>query len=311
MAVRFQKLTAKNQKALKPGEVISEHGITLERLKNGDGRFTINVMVDGIRIHRVLGLESAGVTRSGCESFIEKVKTDSREDRLSLPKGKKVALRFSDAAAKYLEKEAELKGCDLKRKASILAHHLIPFFGSMPLSKIRKEHIEAYIAARKSDKSVLGGDRRSEPSKIKGGSEKEVAYATINRELAVIRHLITRSVEWEWISTSPPIKALKLDNEKRTYLTTEQVERVMRCASADKSEAIYPYLLIAFGTAMRMMEILRIRYEDIDLERGLIKIPRAKTGAREQPITADVANYGSLPFCVETGFTLVPDFGRG
>lgn len=291
MAVRFQKLTAKNQKALKPGETISEHGITLERLKNGDGRFTINIMVDGIRIHRVLGLESAGVTRSGCELFIEKVKTDSREDRLSLPKGKKVALRFSDAAAKYLAKEAELNGKDLKRKASILAHHLIPHFGPLPLSKIRKEHVDAYIAARQSEKSVLGGDRRSEPTKIKGGSDKQVAAATINRELAVIRHLIGKAVEWGWISTSPPIKALKLDNEKLTYLTTEQVERVLQCATDDESEVIYPYLLIAFGTAMRMMEILRIRYEDIDIERDLIRIPRAKAGARDQPITVDIANY--------------------
>ena len=39
------------------------------------------------------------------------------------------------------------------------------------------------------------------------------------------------------------------------------------------------------------MEILRIRREHIDLERRVIYIPQAKAGAREQPITNDLATF--------------------
>jgi integrase len=42
---------------------------------------------------------------------------------------------------------------------------------------------------------------------------------------------------------------------------------------------------------MRRMEILSIRIEHIDLSRRVIYIPKAKAGAREQPITAHLAEF--------------------
>jgi hypothetical protein len=64
MAKMFQKLTRLSIRGLRAGGEISEHGITFERLPNGDGLFTINVMVDGQRIHRTIGKESDGTTRT-------------------------------------------------------------------------------------------------------------------------------------------------------------------------------------------------------------------------------------------------------
>ena len=64
MAVRFTRLTRPNIRALKPGEKITEHGITAERLSDGDVRYRVNIMVDGERIHRVIGRESDGTTRT-------------------------------------------------------------------------------------------------------------------------------------------------------------------------------------------------------------------------------------------------------
>ncbi|MBA2654442.1 MAG: hypothetical protein H0U71_05200 [Gammaproteobacteria bacterium] len=42
---------------------------------------------------------------------------------------------------------------------------------------------------------------------------------------------------------------------------------------------------------MRRTEILSIRLEHIDLERRIIYIPQAKAGARQQPITAYLAEF--------------------
>ena len=70
MAKAFQKLTRTTTRKLAPGEKIVEHGIAFERLANGDGVFTVNVMVDGQRIHRVIGRESDGTTRTQAEEFI-------------------------------------------------------------------------------------------------------------------------------------------------------------------------------------------------------------------------------------------------
>jgi len=72
------------------GSKITEQGVTFERPANGDGVFSVNVMVDGQRMHRVIGRESDGTTRTHAEEFIEKTRRDAREGRLNLPKGRKV-----------------------------------------------------------------------------------------------------------------------------------------------------------------------------------------------------------------------------
>lgn len=83
MAQKFSKLTRSNVRKLQAGQKLSEHGIIFERLDSGDGRYSVNIMVDGQRIHRVVGKESDGVTREQAEKFIEQVKTDARQQRLN------------------------------------------------------------------------------------------------------------------------------------------------------------------------------------------------------------------------------------
>src|SRR6202158_6202565 len=104
MALRFSRLDRPAIRRLAAGEKITEHGITAERMADGDLRYIVNVMVDGQRIHRVIGCESDGVTRSQCEDFIEQARTDARAGRLSLPKGRKLGLTFGATADDYLKR---------------------------------------------------------------------------------------------------------------------------------------------------------------------------------------------------------------
>lgn len=53
----FSKLTRSGMRELKSGQTISERGIEYTRLANGDGRWSVNVMVNRQR-HQVVGLES-------------------------------------------------------------------------------------------------------------------------------------------------------------------------------------------------------------------------------------------------------------
>ena len=76
--------------------------------------------------------------------FIVKIRNDAKHDRLSLPKGRKVALSFRDAAAKYLESLKESGGRDMVSKTYQLKLHIVPFFGDIPLSKISTFNIEQY-----------------------------------------------------------------------------------------------------------------------------------------------------------------------
>ena len=52
MSKTFIKLTRPAMRKLAVGNKLNEHGITFERQSNSDGVFSVNVMVDGQRIHR-------------------------------------------------------------------------------------------------------------------------------------------------------------------------------------------------------------------------------------------------------------------
>lgn len=271
MALKFQKLTRTNIRKVQSGDKLHEHGISFERLPNGDGRYTVNIMVDGIRVHRVIGKESDGVTRKQAEDFIEQAKTDARKGRLNLPKGRKVALGFRDASEKYLRKLEEEGGKDIQKKEQRLALHLSPFFKDKPLSSIATFDLERYKKTRK---------------------EENASNGTINRELAALSHLLSKAVEWKWITHRPAkINRLSEDSGRIVYLTVEQVSELLNAAAAHQSPFIYLFILIALDTSMRRSEILSIQLEHIDLQRRIIFIPQAKAGAREQPITNGLAVF--------------------
>lgn len=62
MAKTFVKLSRAAMRKLPVGASITEHGITFERTANGDGLFSVNIMVDRRRIHRAIGRKSEGVS---------------------------------------------------------------------------------------------------------------------------------------------------------------------------------------------------------------------------------------------------------
>lgn len=291
MAIKFSLLTRTNIRKLHAGQKLNEHGIIFERLADGDGRYTVNIMVDDQRIHRVVGKESDGVTREQAEKFIEQAKTDARQLRLNLPKGRKLVLSFQEAAEKYLEKLEQEGGKDIPSKRQRLKQHLIPFFGVMSLEKISTFDVERYKKKRLQEQSLHGGNKIGKNGQT-GAKVTPVTPGTINRELAALSHLLSKAVEWKWLDTRPAqIKRLKVENSRITYLTTDQIERLLKAAQEDQNQDIYPFIIIGLETSMRKMEILSIRLEHINTDRRIIYIPKAKAGAREQPITKYLADF--------------------
>jgi integrase len=104
--------------------------------------------------------------------------------------------------------------------------------------------------------------------------------------------MLNSAVEWGWLAHRPPkIRRLKEDGGRRVYLTVEQATRLREAATLDENPAVYPFVVIGLETGMRRMEILTIRKEHVDVVRGIIYIPRAKAGSREQPITKYLAAF--------------------
>ena len=271
MALRFSKLTRPAIRQLRPGEKLAEHGITVVRLANSDVRYTVGVMVDGQRIHRVIGLGSDGVTRTQCEEFIEAKRTEARAGRLALPRRRKLALSFAAAAARYVERLDRGGGKNIRVKRRQLRMYLVPHFGSLRLDAISEFAIDTYKQRRK---------------------DQGAANGTVNRELTTLSHLFYCAVEWRWIDRVPVRigKRLLAEGEGRIIaLSEQQCEALMAAALASGHPDLWLFVAFGLNTAMRHDEIINARWEHLDLANRRLFIPKAKAGKREQPITAELA----------------------
>lgn len=266
MALKFSCLSRPAVRTLKAGQKLTEHGICAERLGSGDLRFSINIMVDGRRIHRVVGRESEGVTREQAERLIEKLRTDAREGRLNLPKGRKTALSFKEGALSYLTRLEESGGKHIARKRQHIERQLIPHFGSARLNAVTEFAIKAYRKRRR---------------------DAGLKEATINRELATLSHLLRSAAKWGWIKKDevPEIQRVKETSGRIIALTDHQYDALMRAAIADQDTDLWLFVMAGLNTGMRHSEITHQKLELMDLDRLRIFIEQAKAGAREQPIT--------------------------
>ena len=86
-------------------------------------------------------------------------------------------------------------------------------------------------------------------------------------------------MEWGWLDRKPAvIKRLKENSGRITYLTVDQIERLLKAAQEDQNIQIYPFILISLETSMRRSEIFSIRREHINIEQLTISIAQGEGG---------------------------------
>ena len=271
MALKFAKLTRPAARALGAGGKLAEHGIIAERQKNGDLRFTVNIMVDGQRIHRVVGRESEGVTREQAERLIERLRTEARSGRLDLPKGRKLHRSFGDAADEYLKRLGETDGKDMVNKTRHLRMHLVPYFGQQRVDQLKDFALKQYRRKR-----------------VDAGATN----ATVNREFSTLHHLLSRAIDWKWMARDrlPKIEKPRESRKQIRVLTEAQSKALITAAVADQDGLLWLFVAFGLGAAMRHSEIVRVRFDEVDFGTRRIWIDKAKAGEREQPITPALAD---------------------
>lgn len=270
MSLKFSILTRHAIRALNNGSKLSEHGIVVERNRNSDVVYRINVMVDKQRIHRVIGKESDGVTRTDAEDAITAFRTRAKEGRLDLPKGRKTHMSFAEAAEAYLDRMEKTGGKGIHDKRRHLELRLIPYFKNSRLDRISEVQVQEYVQARLATGITLG---------------------TANRELATLSHFLRRAAAWKWIKRDdiPTITKGAEPRKAITVLTDVESALLMEAAQEDFDDLLPLFVSFGLNTPMRHGEILSVRFEHIDFESRRIFIPQAKAGEREQVITPSLA----------------------
>ena len=211
--------------------------------------------------------ETIGPSRKGAETVIAKKKAEIAENKFLDVRKEPDPVKFHEFAKEYLQwakankKESTYDG-DLLRM-----RHLDEEFEEKAIQEITTWDIEKWKAKRK----------------------EKVQAVTVNRELALVKHLFSRAVEWGKIKESPAkkVKFLKLKGSDRRvkFLMPGEVQTLIsNCA-----DNIKPVVIIALNTGLRRSELLCLRWEHVDFERGIITVLDSKnTDRRDIPMNKAV-----------------------
>jgi integrase len=185
---------------------------------------------------------------------------------------------FKEFSQKYLSTYAStsLRPPSYNRYQDIVNRILLPFFGEKKLSEIRPEDVEAFRAERL----------------------KKVSPSTVNREFTRLRSIFYKAVQWGYLRHYP-FKSIKEFNEppgKVRFITPEEFEKLLwacdpnsllenpnnwgRTFSKLLCAFLKPAVLLAFHTGMRMGEILKLKWKDIDLKNRIISVETTKNNER-------------------------------
>jgi integrase len=120
-------------------------------------------------------------------------------------------------------------------------------------------------------------------SELTRGS-KPRSGATANRYLSSLSHVFTIAVrEWHWIEVNPVTKIRKLPESRgRVRFLSDNERRRLLDACKAYGEPLYTIVVLALSTGARRGEIMRLRWPDVDLPRGVITLHETKNGERRR-----------------------------
>jgi integrase len=257
---------------LAPGQSLTRKNVEICRLENGDLSFKLDVAIAGQRDRSALGRESDGMTLRRAQEIAAERKAAMRRNvgLAQAPATDGPRLPFRKAAEAYLAGQAETGAKNLHRKTFHLRERLIPYFGERAIGLLNEEMLLAYRQQRR---------------------EAKASDSLINRELATLSHALgwMAAGTRKWLPKGHcPIPWTREEQQWREVLTAEERKRLLQTAVGDIDPHCFLFVAFLLNTPMRHSEVVRVRFEHIDWDRGLISVPRAKAGPRAQPATAEL-----------------------
>jgi integrase len=213
-----------------------------------------------------------------------------------------VAITFKQMIDRYLLRKKADKKITVNDDRVILARMGAYFGVNTPLTAITGPKIAEYRLRRSETISEMTG--------------RQLAPGSVNRELAVLRHLLrmAASEDCEYLEKAPTVKLMKMPEGRLRYLTAEEAARLLdECRKAAtyndpqrRSPHLYPVVMIALHTGMRKGEILGLTWDRVDLSRGVFILTKTKAKRRRE-VPMNLIVYKVVSALPRTGPRL---FGR-
>ena len=206
--------------------------------------YYIDYYVDGKRVRRKVGKSK---TLAGKALEARKGDIVRREYKIPLKKAKILFEEFARIYLNYVKgykKSARSDGTSIR--------NMMPYFKGKRLEAIHTFAIETFKIKRR----------------------KEVKPASVNRELACLKHMYNLAIKWGYADSNPvrEVKLFRENNERLRYLSAEEEEALIEACAPH----LRPIIIVALNTGMRKGEIFGIQWKSVDFRNRTIRIEKSK-----------------------------------
>jgi len=212
-----------------------------------NGNWWIDFYHQGKRIRRKVGPSKKVAEMALADVQVKKAK----KEFLGVCEPKRIL--FKDFAAEYLEySKANKAKRSYERDVLTLEGHVLDLWGSQLLARLTPKMIEDYKVQRL----------------------QHVVAATVNREIDTIKNMLRKAVEWGYLSSSPgtSVKKLRTGTPHFRYLSGGEIRKLMEACKRSDNPQLYPFVVAALNTGMRLGELTALEWKDIDFRRGILRV---------------------------------------
>ena len=254
----------------------------------------------GKRVVETLGWASEGWTLAQAVSLLREIKENIRlgrrpqslkEKRDMLEEARQqeaklaeernlMGVTFGDLANRYMQWVSTCRRSS-KHVSQLLNMHILPLIGSMPANDITSADIER-MRQIIADKHPLTGRGKNNP-------DARLSPQTVLHCLKTVREVYNFAAETEYASgvmlfsgknpatlskRSRAIHVERSDNRRLRILNDTEIATLLDRTSSHKEEAheIHDMILLSLDTGLRAGELVNLRTESVDMERGTLRV---------------------------------------
>jgi len=220
-----------------------------------NGVYWLDYRFNGRRLRKKIGC-----SKKLAETVMQKIRVQIAEGKYLDVKKEEKKIKFNDFAQIYADTYG-MKKRSWNSTDKLYLVRLKAFFGSKNLDEITPFFVQKYRIARREQKT-----RR----------HTIASAAYINRELACLKCMFSRAVEWGYAKENPvkKVKFEKENNSRVRFLEKDELKKLLdHCHPTLKA-----IVLVAVNTGMRKEEIRTLKWRDVDFERGFVTLLKTKNG---------------------------------
>jgi len=172
---------------------------------------------------------------------------------------------FKEYMEKYSKPHKKSWKYDEREIPVFLGHWFNRKLSSISTHEVRELHNSIYNKTFKKNNHTRGG------------------HFQANRALERLRALYNKAIEWGWDGDNPTIGIKKFKEKSRErFIQPNELPLLFHALDVEENKTAKDYILISLMTGARKSNVLSMRWEQINWERQLWRIPDTKNG---EPVT--------------------------